>query len=554
MRTPRIVLALIAVCLAAPAAAAAAPSAALSPVESGARVVVRVEIANPGAEPIRVLRRAVGAGPLADPAFSVTRDGEPVDYVGALAKHGPPVDADYLTVPARGAASLDVELSGAYAFTRTGTYAIRLVATDPALILDADGGVVATALRSEALTIAADAQPYPVPAPVRPSAMRSIGTLSLSFTNCSAVPGSGDGVASEQAVVAQAVADAIAYADASSAYFEDRRAGSRYVEWFGVYAAPRWAKVRDAYATALAALETQSIVVECHSSGCSSGVYAFVYPNQPYRMHVCNAFWTAPSTGTDSRAGTLIHEIMHFRVVADTDDHVYGQGNARTLAQTNPADAVDNSDNYEYFAENTPVTADNAPAVVVDTPQQGLGERTVGTTMTGTAITVRNSGDAAMTIGALTVAAPFSIDQDACSSRILAAGMSCTFAVAFAPQEAGAASGSVVIPTDARVAADAIAVTGTGVAVPAPAPAPVATNAPAPAAATPAAVRARAVRGGIRVVLPTGTRSFRLEVRRGGRWVPAGLYRAPTGTRTVQVKRGSYRVIVTGATPVAVRV
>ncbi|MGA0122444.1 MAG: choice-of-anchor D domain-containing protein, partial [Gaiellales bacterium] len=199
----------------------------------------------------------------------------------------------------------------------------------------------------------------------------------------------------------------------------------------------------------------------------------------------------------------------------------------------------------------------------VDTTQQGFGARTVGTTTTGAAITVRNSGDAAMTMGALTAAAPFSIDQDACSSRILAAGMSCTFSVAFAPQEAGSASGSVAIPTDARVAAEAISVTGTGVAVPAPDPVPAATDGaaaapsastPATAAAKPIAVRARAVRGGIRVVLPVGTRSFRLQVRRNGRWVPAGVYRAPTGSRTVRVKRGTYRVVATGAVPVVVSV
>jgi peptidyl-Lys metalloendopeptidase len=32
------------------------------------------------------------------------------------------------------------------------------------------------------------------------------------------------------------------------------------------------------------------------------------YPTRPYEIFVCRAFWTAPRTGTDSRAGTLIHE------------------------------------------------------------------------------------------------------------------------------------------------------------------------------------------------------------------------------------------------------
>ena len=59
-------------------------------------------------------------------------------------------------------------------------------------------------------------------------------------------------------------------------------------------------------------------------------------------------------TGTDSKAGTLIHEMSHFTVVAGTDDHAYGQTAARNLAKSNPKLAVDNADSHEYFAENTP--------------------------------------------------------------------------------------------------------------------------------------------------------------------------------------------------------
>ena len=46
--------------------------------------------------------------------------------------------------------------------------------------------------------------------------------------------------------------------------------------------------------------------------------------------------------------------MSHFTVVASTNDDVYGQAGAKNLAITNPAQAVDNADNHEYFAENTP--------------------------------------------------------------------------------------------------------------------------------------------------------------------------------------------------------
>ena len=56
-------------------------------------------------------------------------------------------------------------------------------------------------------------------------------------------------------------------------------------------------------------------------------------------------------TGTDSKAGVVIHEVSHFNVVAGTDDLAYGQTAAKKLK---PRRAIRNADSHEYFAENTP--------------------------------------------------------------------------------------------------------------------------------------------------------------------------------------------------------
>ena len=87
---------------------------------------------------------------------------------------------------------------------------------------------------------------------------------------------------------------------------------------------------------------------------CNDSYYAYVYPSAPYKIYVCNAFWSAPLTGTDSKAGTLVHEMSHFNAVAGTDDHAYGKTAAGNLANSNPTKALDNADSHEYFAENTP--------------------------------------------------------------------------------------------------------------------------------------------------------------------------------------------------------
>jgi peptidyl-Lys metalloendopeptidase len=99
------------------------------------------------------------------------------------------------------------------------------------------------------------------------------------------------------------------------------------------------------------ALDTKPLTFNC---GCKKQYYAYVYPNQPYIVYLCSVFWNAPLSGTDSKGGTIIHELSHFTAVAGTDDFAYGQTNAKALAKSNPSQALFNADNHEYFAENTP--------------------------------------------------------------------------------------------------------------------------------------------------------------------------------------------------------
>ena len=139
--------------------------------------------------------------------------------------------------------------------------------------------------------------------------------------------------------------DGHAYLAAGSNY------GARYGTWFGAHDAGRGAAVTKNYAAIRDAFENKPLKIDC---GCNAAYFAYVYPAQPYTIYVCKAFWTAPVTGTDSRGGTLLHELSHFTVVAGTDDHVYGQSGAAELARTDPARAVNNADSHEYFGENSP--------------------------------------------------------------------------------------------------------------------------------------------------------------------------------------------------------
>ncbi|CAF1373848.1 unnamed protein product [Didymodactylos carnosus] len=96
---------------------------------------------------------------------------------------------------------------------------------------------------------------------------------------------------------------------------------------------------------------------------CTSGTFAYVYPDMPYEYNLCSTFFEASVAGTDSQGDALIHETTHFLVVAGTDDvadtgdnaATYGQEKCEKLAKKNPTLAVQNADNNEYFAENSPL-------------------------------------------------------------------------------------------------------------------------------------------------------------------------------------------------------
>jgi peptidyl-Lys metalloendopeptidase len=71
-------------------------------------------------------------------------------------------------------------------------------------------------------------------------------------------------------------------------------------------------------------------------------------------INICPGFFKAKLTGTDSQGGTLVHESSHFTAHGGSTDIVYGQSGAKSLAKSNPAQAVMNADSHEYFAENNP--------------------------------------------------------------------------------------------------------------------------------------------------------------------------------------------------------
>ncbi|TZF90185.1 M35 family metallo-endopeptidase [Cognatilysobacter lacus] len=314
---------------------------------------VDVEITNTGNRMLRIPAWQLPAEYLQSDLFTVTRDGREVAYEGPMIKRGLPQAADFVLLRPGQTYRTSVDLSAFYDLAKTGEYTVAfktplqhasleggqmlmtpnglpMVAQSAALKLWVDG----TDQLGGTQTLAARSKPS------------SGGTVvnGVSFKSCSTT---------QINTAGNAVNAARTYSENAKGYLNGGAVGARYTTWFGAYTSTRYSTARQHFVSIDSAIDQSGgqVTINC---GCNHSYYAYVYPTRPYEIFVCKAFWSAPLTGTDSKGGTLIHEMSHFNVTAGTSDHVYGQSAATNLAASNPDQALDNADNHEYFAENNP--------------------------------------------------------------------------------------------------------------------------------------------------------------------------------------------------------
>lgn len=133
---------------------------------------------------------------------------------------------------------------------------------------------------------------------------------------------------------------------------KDQMEADRFALWFGPAIPENYETVRNnvIYPMVLQ-LERNPVTIECGGANCNRRVYAYVTAaGAGITINLCQKFFTAPLYGTDSQVGTLLHEITH--LVGNTQDYKYDWEAAKALAENNPADAMNNADNYEYYLES----------------------------------------------------------------------------------------------------------------------------------------------------------------------------------------------------------
>ncbi|WP_426104692.1 M35 family metallo-endopeptidase [Massilia sp. TSP1-1-2] len=319
-------------------------------------VVMRVTITNTSASPQYVLKWHTPFSGIEDHIFEVTRDGVDVPYLGRHYKRGAPTAKDYYLLKPGQSHTSRVELSSVYDMSVTGDYAIKYHVASVNLFMPSKGlpsisaapvGANVDDLASAPVSMFIDGRlprgtVVGTPFELAKQGAGTPGAMSLATTGCTA---------SQSSSITSAISAAKTMANGGVSYLNAGTNGTRYKKWFGTYSSTRYATARSHFTAIKDALDNKPIVVDC---SCKESYFAYVYPTQPYKIYVCNAFWSAPTSGTDSKGGTLVHELSHFNAVAATDDRAYGQSAAASLAISNPAGALDNADSHEYFGENSP--------------------------------------------------------------------------------------------------------------------------------------------------------------------------------------------------------
>jgi peptidyl-Lys metalloendopeptidase len=272
--------------------------------------------------------------------FNVKEGNRTVPYLGRLLKRGKPQESDYILFEAGEKYTVTVDLPQYYKMTKRGEYTITYQG------------------HFSSLTETQKEQKLKLLPATKPILKLFFNPNKIKTYKKEKVTSKFNGCTQEQVRIIDEAHNSALYIskialDAMQKASTNTTA-QRYVTWFGKATPTRQERVTSTFSKLYDTLENKKITYDCYEEECTAGSFAYVFPDNPYNVSLCESFWSAEVMGTDSRAGTFIHELSHFLVIAGTDDYAYGQDNAKELARVAPDKAVNNADSLEFFAENNP--------------------------------------------------------------------------------------------------------------------------------------------------------------------------------------------------------
>jgi len=314
-------------------------------------VNVILKYSNVGGDTMSIYKWYLPEKELFDPLFEVTRNGEPVEYVGPLAKRRAPTAEDVIFLTPGMTVSSVIQLSSVYDMTQSGNYIIQYKMNSNQVLLPMQHRSMLSNDDQESVL---ESPPIVVFAVGRRNLLieeaievnSQVRALTPTYSGCSA---------SQASSIRTALNAAESYANSALQYVNSQSGVTvRYNTWYGTFSTTNRLTLKSHLTKIQSAISTKTISFDCTCPAASSGTYAYVYPNQHYKIYLCGAFWPSSMTGTDSMGGTIIHELAHFQILSGTSDHAYGQSACKSLAQSSPLKALANSDSLQYFVENNP--------------------------------------------------------------------------------------------------------------------------------------------------------------------------------------------------------
>jgi hypothetical protein len=329
-------------------------------------VHLKVVLTNTSKKDLSVLKWNTPLDIVLTDCLQVTVNGKAIEYDGPLVKRSAPGPEDYIVIKAGQSVQAEFPVSDAYDTSKPGNYHVELKTQIPdvapkelglAAELKADKRTPVqqpiSAQTSFKVTKGAGAHDTLGAAARR---QEKVETAALAKTGVAAGAKKKSAKAGPLAALtaggtaAQKTAALRAHSDGyglCTAALKGMANDPKYKEWFGAFDAARFNKVKGDYTAVKTRLETVQFTYNLTGSGCKPGVFAYTYKGTS-TVWFCDAFWDAPTKGTDSKAGTVVHEHTHSD--ANTDDIAYGQPACRNLALTNPDKAINNADSHEYYA------------------------------------------------------------------------------------------------------------------------------------------------------------------------------------------------------------
>jgi peptidyl-Lys metalloendopeptidase len=303
------------------------------------RPLAHLTVKNVSPNPQRILAWATPLGGDDANFLNVSVDGRPVRYVGRLYRRLPPTEADYIELLPGESREADFDVSALYDLSQAGRYSLQLkeLYVGPAMRLRGDVTLAIFVQREKRTAIEETIQ--------RPLGTPAAG--GTTFAGCSAA---------QQSVLLQSRTNALLLAkighdNLARATLADAQSSGWRSRWFGTYDTDRYNTVVSRFAAIRSSLDSRSIDFLCDCN--VAGAFAFVRISEPFKIHLCPAFWSSPPLGFSSRAGTVLHEMSHFLQVAATDDIANTIPDSEALARNNPALAIRNADSYTFYAEGS---------------------------------------------------------------------------------------------------------------------------------------------------------------------------------------------------------